>query len=98
MGALLAKCPATGKEFFTDIYTDRESLIGLRAIVTTSICPHCGGEHAWRIEDARYVHATPLDLRVAGQEATYKAAGSIFSLSAALPTAMSQQINEANLS
>jgi predicted RNA-binding Zn-ribbon protein involved in translation (DUF1610 family) len=62
MGLLLARCPATGKEFSTGINADRDSLVGLRAIVTTSICPHCGAEHAWRVQDARYVDALPPDL------------------------------------
>jgi hypothetical protein len=52
MGMLLVKCHATGKEFSTGIYADRDSLVGVRAIVATSICPHCGAEHTWRIEDA----------------------------------------------
>jgi hypothetical protein len=62
MGILLVKCPATGKEFSTGINADRGNLVGLRAIVATSICPHCGAEHAWRLEDARYVDAVPPDL------------------------------------
>jgi predicted RNA-binding Zn-ribbon protein involved in translation (DUF1610 family) len=62
MGVLIAKCPGTGKEFSTGITADRHSLVGLRAIVATSICPHCGAEHAWRIQDARYVDALPPGL------------------------------------
>jgi predicted RNA-binding Zn-ribbon protein involved in translation (DUF1610 family) len=57
MGVLIAKCPGTGKEFSTGINADRNSLVGLRAILATSICPHCGAEHAWRVQDARYVDA-----------------------------------------
>lgn len=53
MGVLLVKCPMTEKEFSTGINADRDSLIGLRAIVTRSFCPHCGAEHAWRLEDTR---------------------------------------------
>jgi len=62
MGVLIVKCPGTGKEFSTGINADRDSLVGLRAIVATSICPHCGAEHAWRIQDARYVDALPPEL------------------------------------
>jgi hypothetical protein len=51
-----------GKEFSTGINADRNNLVGLRAIVATSICPHCGAEHAWRVHDARYVDALPPDL------------------------------------
>jgi hypothetical protein len=57
MGVLLASCPTTGKEFSTGVNVDRDSLVGLRAIVATSICPHCGAEHASRVQDARYVDA-----------------------------------------
>jgi hypothetical protein len=62
MGVLLASCPTTGKEFSTGVNVDRDSLVGLRAIVATSICPHCGAEHASRVQDARYVDALPPDL------------------------------------
>jgi hypothetical protein len=62
MGVLLVKCPATGKEFSTGINADRGNLVGLRAIVAASICPHCGAEHAWRLEDARYVDAVSPDV------------------------------------
>lgn len=61
MGVLLVKCPTTGKNFSIGVYTDREALAGLNAIVTASICPHCGAEHAWRLEEARYVDAITPD-------------------------------------
>ena len=61
MGILLVKCPATEKEFSMGINADRDSLVGLRAVVATSICPHCGAEHAWRVQDARYVDVSPWD-------------------------------------
>jgi len=38
------------------------------AIVATSICPHCGAEHAWRVEDARYVDTLPPDLSVSSDK------------------------------
>jgi hypothetical protein len=62
MGVLLVKCAATEKEFSTGINVDRDSLYGLRGIVTTSFCPHCCGEHAWRLEDTRFVEVIPPDL------------------------------------
>jgi predicted RNA-binding Zn-ribbon protein involved in translation (DUF1610 family) len=68
MGVLLVKCPATGKEFSKGINADRGNLVGLRAIVAASICPHCGAEHAWRLEDARYVDVVPPDLCLQDQE------------------------------
>jgi hypothetical protein len=63
MGVLIAKCPGTEKEFSTGINADRDSLVGLRAIVATSICPR-GAEHAWRVQDARYVDELPPGLSV----------------------------------
>jgi predicted RNA-binding Zn-ribbon protein involved in translation (DUF1610 family) len=62
MGVLIAKCSETGKEFSAGINADRGSLVGLRAIVATSVCPHCGAVHAWRVQDARYVDALPSHL------------------------------------
>jgi hypothetical protein len=55
MGVLLVKCPATEKEFSTGINAKEDNFIGLRAIVITSTCPHCGAEHSWRIDEARCV-------------------------------------------
>ena len=55
MGILLVKCPATEKEFSTGINAKENNLIGLRALVITSTSPHCGAEHAWRIDEARCV-------------------------------------------
>ena len=64
MGVLIAKCPVTEKEFSTGINVDQDSLVGLRAVLATSICPHCGAEHAWRVQDARFVDELPPDLSV----------------------------------
>jgi len=61
MGALLLKCPTTGKELSIGVDADRESLADLSAIVSTSICPHCAAEHAWRLEEARYIDAISSD-------------------------------------
>ena len=89
MGVLLAKCPATEKEFSTGINADRDSLVGLRAIVTTSFCPYCCGEHAWRLEDTRYVDAKPLDLR--GRERQHPASRGLVARAYSLWAACKQQ-------
>jgi hypothetical protein len=68
MGVLIAKCPVMEKEFSMGINVDRDSLVGLRAIVATSICPHCGAEHAWRVHDARYVDASPPDVSLESRQ------------------------------
>jgi len=82
MGVLIAKCPGTGKEFSTGITADRHSLVGLRAIVATSICPHCGAEHAWRIQDARYVDALPPELSPQSAQNREEDHNSLFSVGA----------------
>jgi predicted RNA-binding Zn-ribbon protein involved in translation (DUF1610 family) len=81
MGVLIAKCPGTGKEFSTGINADRDSLVGLRAIVATSICPHCGAEHAWRVQDARYVDALPPDLSLSPDKTSVRGPQIAFSAS-----------------
>jgi hypothetical protein len=52
--APMVLCPTTGKEFSIGIDVDRFSLAGGKGVVTTAICPHCEGEHAWRLDEVRY--------------------------------------------
>jgi hypothetical protein len=46
-------CRTTGKEFSIGIDVGCFSLIGGKGIVTAAICPHCEGEHAWRLDEVR---------------------------------------------
>jgi hypothetical protein len=58
MGILVVKCPATGKTFSTGILTDIP-IQQLPDKSTSSKCPHCGGEHAWRPREAALLASLP---------------------------------------
>jgi hypothetical protein len=53
VGALMIRCPVTGREFSTGIETDRHTLELIPDTVTQSLCPHCGMPHSWSKLDAR---------------------------------------------
>jgi hypothetical protein len=53
--------PTTGKEFSIGIDAGCFSLVGGKGIVTTAICPHCEGEHAWRLNEVRYSEINNAD-------------------------------------
>ena len=42
MGALMLKCPTTGRVFSTGILADEETFKQLPDTVTKATCPHCG--------------------------------------------------------
>ena len=48
---LQATCPETGRHFTLPVAADWDGLVGQKAIVTTSVCPVCGNEHAWRLDE-----------------------------------------------
>jgi hypothetical protein len=48
---LQATCPETGRRFTLPVVGDWDDLVGQKAIVTTAMCPVCGNEHAWRLEE-----------------------------------------------
>jgi len=45
MGALVAICPQTGRQFETGIDTDKASMEITPPFATECACPHCGGNH-----------------------------------------------------
>jgi hypothetical protein len=53
MGALMLKCPTTGREFSTGILADEETFKQLPDTVTKATCPHCGQLHSWWTREAR---------------------------------------------
>ena len=53
VGALMIRCPETGKEFSTGIETDQQSLDLIPATVAQALCPYCGGNHTWSKREAR---------------------------------------------
>jgi hypothetical protein len=61
MGALMLKCPATGREFAIGIEMEEERFRKLPDTVTKSRCPYCGLEHRWWTREARL--AEPPKLR-----------------------------------
>jgi len=46
-----ARCPATGAHFTLSVAADLVELAGQKAIITISVCPACGNEHAWRLDE-----------------------------------------------
>ena len=48
---LQATCPETGRHFILPVAGDWDELVGQKAIVATAVCPACGNEHAWRLDE-----------------------------------------------
>lgn len=66
MSHVIFKCPNTGKDIFTGIETDAESLVQIPNTLMTSRCPHCGLEHKlWKREARLDDNSRPQDLRLA---------------------------------
>ena len=45
------RCPATGAHFTLPVAATLGELAGQKAIVTIPVCPACGNEHAWRLDE-----------------------------------------------
>ena len=48
---LQASCPATGRHIALPVAADWSELVEQKAIVTIPVCPVCGNEHAWRLNE-----------------------------------------------
>ena len=46
-----ARCPETGGRFTLPLGAEWGELAGQKAIVTTPVCPVCGNEPAWRLDE-----------------------------------------------
>jgi len=57
MGALLLKCPKTGKNFSTGIQAEGNTVEKLPQVQMRSKCPHCGLEHLWWTREATLAEA-----------------------------------------
>jgi hypothetical protein len=68
MGVLLARCPATGKNFSTGIQVETTTIDTLPQVRTRSYCPYCEVEHAWWTSEAILVDAIPPSEWVENQE------------------------------
>jgi hypothetical protein len=55
MSLIAIKCPAIGEFVSTGIETDEATFALVPDIVTRSLCPACGQEHAWHKHDARLI-------------------------------------------
>jgi hypothetical protein len=59
MGALLVKCPVTGREFSSGIQVERDEVKRFPNSLTHSHCPDCGLEHVWWTSEGRFVETLP---------------------------------------
>ena len=48
---LQAMCPATGKQIALPVAADWSDFVEQKAIVIIPLCPACGNEHAWRLNE-----------------------------------------------
>jgi hypothetical protein len=52
MGAVMIRCPETGREIPTGIVTDRESFAATPVFFARVLCPICRTEHEWFAKEA----------------------------------------------
>jgi len=52
MGAVMIRCPRTGRAVATGIETEPSIFRGLPRVSARLHCPVCGEEHAWSVEEA----------------------------------------------
>ena len=55
MGRVMITCPATGRQAFTGIETDPDSVNLIPPINARLKCPHCGRIHTWSMLEAELV-------------------------------------------
>jgi hypothetical protein len=65
MGAVMVKCPATGRAFSTGIEAEASRFRSTPVFFGRSHCPHCRAEHEWFAGDA-WVEESAAELREAG--------------------------------
>jgi hypothetical protein len=59
MGAVMIKCPQTGREIATGMEADRESFRTMPVFFGQAYCPLCRTEHEWFAQDAWVREAEP---------------------------------------
>ena len=52
MGAVMVRCPETGRDISTGIVTDRKSFEATPVFFARVYCPICRTEHEWFAQDA----------------------------------------------
>ena len=52
MGAVMIRCPRTGRAVSTEIETEPGDFDRLPEVASRMRCPSCGGEHIWSASEA----------------------------------------------
>jgi hypothetical protein len=63
MGAVMIKCPDTGREIATGMTADRESFAATPVFFARAYCPICRTEHEWFAQQAWVCEAEPAQSR-----------------------------------
>jgi len=63
MGRVMITCPATGRQAFTGIETDPDSVNLIPPINSRLNCPHCGRTHRWSMLEAELESGEAQDAR-----------------------------------
>ena len=59
MGAVMVRCPQTGRDIPTGLVTDRESFASMPVFFARVNCPICRTEHEWFAKDAWVCETEP---------------------------------------
>jgi hypothetical protein len=59
MGAVMVRCPETGRDISTGIVTDRKSFAATPVFFARVYCPICRTEHEWFAKEAWVCEAEP---------------------------------------
>ena len=63
MGAVMIKCPDTGRDIATGIVADRASFNAMPVFFARVLCPVCRTEHEWFAQDAWVCDPNPARSR-----------------------------------
>jgi hypothetical protein len=59
MGAVMIRCPQTGRDIPTGIVTDRRTFEATAVFFARVRCPICGNEHEWFAKEAWICESHP---------------------------------------
>jgi hypothetical protein len=65
MGAVMIKCPQTGRDIATGMVADREHFRTMPVFFGQTYCPLCRAEHEWFAQEAWVCEAEPRQRRSA---------------------------------
>jgi hypothetical protein len=63
MGAVMVKCPDTGREISTGLVADRRTFNAMPVFFARVYCPLCRAEHEWFAKEAWVCDAAPAPER-----------------------------------